>query len=447
MGRFIRATAGIVAAVLVLLAATEYGYRYHTSRKFSHAKFGITLVDELYQVEDIRPRRKGDGLYLPNLKVNYLGFNAEHTLLYRSRIETNAQGYRSVFDYPPPTDSGEFRVAVLGDSMTASHLADAPWTDVVHQRLNADAALKAALGVKRFFVYNFGVKGAGFDTFAQVYQDHARRFRPHMVVTNFITPDILRTQLRVEPETPLGIGIPLYRGNVDVSVDEIAASIVLSCTTPPLALGRSDCTPETLMRIDARHMGNKVAVAAAKKRMSQQFIWTKLWRSTYPYSFAAALGEKFVVTDKKFTDIIGLIQGKVADQTARAPSASHAAHLKRSAAAIARIRDLTKDLVILHNPTSGELLAGVKRIPLAVQLGEAAKTRVIHMGELLRNVDNKDEVTSWFNLPHDSHFNNKGIRIYGEAVTGVIEELLLSGDWPGGKKAREFDAKRAAVEK
>ena len=116
MRRHLTNAVAIAFIVGLLSIAVEYAYRLYLVDTYVHARFGVTLVDRLFEIEDIRRRRAGDGLYLPGLNIRHRLFDVDHRLLVESTIETNAQGYRSAFDYPPPGE-GEFRIAVLGDML------------------------------------------------------------------------------------------------------------------------------------------------------------------------------------------------------------------------------------------------------------------------------------------------------------------------------------------
>ncbi|MEE8393158.1 MAG: SGNH/GDSL hydrolase family protein [Rhodospirillales bacterium] len=411
----------VVVSLLAGLVVVEMSYRYYVSSKYSHADFGYTLIDAHYRVEDVRRRQPGDGLYLKNVRVNYRTFDSGHNLLLHSVITTNRAGYRSGYEYGPISDN-EYRIAVIGDSMTASLLNDYPWTDVLNRLLNDDEALKAAVGVDKFTVYNFGVAGAGFETMAQAYHDHGERFSPQLAILNFITPDILRNHLYIEPVDDLGLAPRRYRGVVGISAGDITAQVIVVCDTPELSLGGPGCSPSRVIFMDPRHTFDKKAVEKVKLNLSKQFIWSKLWGSTYPYALAAAMGEPFVMKDRSLPDILDLIVSK-----ASAAVLGEEESLISAAAAIGAITARQKNLIIMHNPTSGELLAGVERPPLAARLDGVTDINFVYMGEHLPLNGGEDEIKKWFNLPHDSHFNNHGADVYGKAVYRVVRQRLIKG--------------------
>lgn len=441
MQRIIKFAVIVSAITILLLIGVEYGYRSYAAFNHSTARFKIVLIDGLYHVEDAKKRTPDDGIYLPNRKVNRFGFDKDHTLLYHGTIETNAQGYRSIVDYPPPSGQRELRIAVLGDSMTASHLSDASWTDVALELLNNDRELLSRLNIDRIYIYNFGVMGAGFDTFAQVYFDHARRFDPDLVLVNFIEADFFRKELRIEAVTDIGLGEPLFRGTVDISTHKIDADAVIVCTSQPVVLGRRDCKPEFLIKMDRQHFLDRKGVRDVKRQMSKKFIWAQLLRSTFPYSIAAALGEKFYLRNQNFFDVFPIIIREIATNSdwANRPNPNEDDLIARSSLALQKIQETAPNLVLIYNPLSEELLKGVLRSRLGQQLADRASLPIIHMAEALPDISNHANVRSWFHLPHDGHFNNEGIFAYGGAVYRVVRELLLSGGWRQSQHKQPFD--------
>ena len=71
-------------------------------------------------------------------------------------MRTNNFGLVSQRDYRPEKKPREYRIALIGDSLTACVTNDVPWGDLLEDRLNADENLKKALGVHSFTVLNFG---------------------------------------------------------------------------------------------------------------------------------------------------------------------------------------------------------------------------------------------------------------------------------------------------
>jgi hypothetical protein len=87
----------------------------------------------------------------------------------------------------------EYRIVVLGDSMTGPTTATYQWVDTVEDLLNSNRALRQKVGGKEFRVYNLGWVAAGFQTFWKAYEKSGQYFSPDMVVVNYIEADFPRT--------------------------------------------------------------------------------------------------------------------------------------------------------------------------------------------------------------------------------------------------------------
>lgn len=407
-----------VAAVLITVLGIEYGYRYHLTQKFSHANYPFLIADAPFRVEDLRARTPDDGLYVKDTVLNYHSFDAGHNALYNSRIHFNADGYRSDHTYPRP-GSDTYRIAVLGDSMTANFQSDRTWTDIAGEMLNADTELKARLGVPEFAVMNFGINGAGFETMAQVHWDHARKFEPQLTVVNFITPDLLRHQVHVEPVDDLGLAPREYRGLIDVSANGVPAKTAVFCDTPTIDFVRPDCRPSTLIFVDESHARDREAIAAIRLALSGKFLWSKLWQSTYPYAWSAALSRPFVLDDRSFMDIF---------TTSPAPRAQEPGEpqdpVSLSALAIRKLSANAPNLALFHTPLGGELRAGARRHGMVVGFSDQVGVPVCFMEDFLPNPD-IEHVNSWFHPEPDGHFTNRGVAIYGEAVYRALRAILI----------------------
>ena len=86
----------------------------------------------------------------------------------------------------------EYRIVMLGDSMTGPTTSTYQWVDVLEDLLNGHEEIKQAIGGKTIRVYNLGWVGAGFENFWLAYDRSGRYFSPDMVVANFIELDFPR---------------------------------------------------------------------------------------------------------------------------------------------------------------------------------------------------------------------------------------------------------------
>jgi hypothetical protein len=418
-GRLAAAVALVLASAIVAFLAVEFAYRAYLAGKFSHAAFAASFVPAFFAIDDVRQRMPGEGLYFPNLDIPYRHFSPTHQLLFQSRIRTNNLGYRADRDWSLEKPPRELRIAVLGDSLTASLMSDYAWTDVAERVLDADQALLSELGVDRIAVLNFGVVGAGFDTMAQVEKDHARRFAPDLTVVAFISPDIFRPALNIQPIAPPETSVRIYRGLVDLSSDEATAAAVVECDTPVVGLGVEGCRPSTVIRMDDEMVADGEAVRLIKLGLSRGFLWDSLWRSTYPYSVASIQGKPFQIHAGGLAEFFGVGGGEAA------PVESEEDSLRRSVATLQRLRAAASPLVVMHLPTVTEIQQRAVRSGVAEKLDQAGGFGIQFLGENPQLKAEADaEIASWFNLPHDSHLSTKGVEVYGQAFADQMASTL-----------------------
>lgn len=400
----------LAAAVAVGAIGIEAGYRFWLTHKFSHAAFPISTVPRFFVVEDERPRQAGDGIFVPDLDIPYRHFGADNRLLFESRIRTNSLGYRAERNWPIQKAPGEFRIAVIGDSMTAGVMSDQAWTEATERALNASPRFLHVLNARRVTVMNFGVVGAGFDTMAQVATDHARRFNPDFTVVSFIGPDIFRPRLNIEPLLDPGPLPRIYQRAVDISAEGLSVQTLAVCTAEPVALGLPHCRPSTVLRVDESVALDPARLQQAKLALSRGILGGEVWRSMRSYALDAALGRPFRLSDNDpFTT-----------------SETEEQMVRRSAASIARLRRSAPDALFLYNPTVTELLERTHRPALAENLRQAANLPLVWMGERLPQAS-AEEIRAWFNLPHDTHFSNRGAEIYGFHAAEAIARRILTG--------------------
>lgn len=110
-------------------------------------------------------------------------------------VRSNNLGFLSdkAYAFERDPEHPEYRIVMLGDSMTGPTTATYQWVDTVEDLLNSNMALRGKVGGKEFRVYNLGWVAAGFQTFWKAYEKSGQYFSPDMVVANFIEVDFPRT--------------------------------------------------------------------------------------------------------------------------------------------------------------------------------------------------------------------------------------------------------------
>ena len=127
--------------------------------------------------------------YKPNLRVDVPPL---HPGLPPWRWGTNAHGHVADDDYPVAKPAGEFRVAAVGDSFTAGVTNAVRWPAELEALLNADPAWEARVGGRRTRVINHGLDGIGVVQFPAVFEHDARRFEPDLVLVSLILDTLYR---------------------------------------------------------------------------------------------------------------------------------------------------------------------------------------------------------------------------------------------------------------
>lgn len=54
----------------------------------------------------------------------------------------------------------------------------------------------------------------------------------------------------------------------------------------------------------------------------------------------------------------------------------------------------------------------------------ASRIDFVTMIDRLPKPQSRAEIDSWYNVPHDQHNSDKGLRLYGEAVARVLVDRL-----------------------
>ena len=182
----------VLASLMVTYLLLEIGYRaYHY----------WTLPGRLFQLVAAEIPANYDQLskvsrqYLPDQHTGYVyapNFDGQRGAPWHSRWRTNSHGHVSKFEYPRQKPPGEYRIAVVGESMTANITNNVRWTEVLEEDLNTSSKWKTKVGGKVTRVINFGVDGIGMIQFAAMVRHHVMGFEPDLIIVNFVSDDILR---------------------------------------------------------------------------------------------------------------------------------------------------------------------------------------------------------------------------------------------------------------
>jgi hypothetical protein len=385
----------LVVSIVMTALASEVGYRlYHY----------WTLPDKLYvivnaQVSDdfagqsARPRQ-----YLPDEHTGYVyapNFRGQRGHPWHSQWRTNNHGHVSSFEYSQGKPQGEYRIAIIGDSMTANITNNIRWTEVLEEHLNASPRWRARTGDKTTRVINFGVDGMGMVQFAAMVRYHAVTFDPDLIVVNFVSDDILR-RLRHLPAPPTTDDRAQYiRAYVKTNIlDRIdwftPRSQLLAATygrrrgmSAELPLHANELLGSTgpLYRFASREQALAASNAAVRDIISLYpraiFLWMPLWQELEDHR-----------TPTPWDGLVDDIRRSVPSAKILSMHAAMGALLEGK-----RRRDRPD-------------LARIKKFPQLLTLPEGQKL----------------ELHRWFFLPYDSHYSDYGTSLYAREVARYLIE-------------------------
>ena len=190
----------IVVSILVAVLGFEVYHRQKIYRRIlSNANYLWIQTHTLTRspVDDFFSRRTEEnprGLFKINTTFDVAVVHPSHGTLNFS-VRSNNAGLLSDKPYQFERDPKhpEYRIVILGDSMTGPTTSTYQWVDTVEDLLNTSQALRERVGGKQFRVYNLGWVAAGFHTFWKAYEKSGQYFSPDMIVVNYIEIDFSRT--------------------------------------------------------------------------------------------------------------------------------------------------------------------------------------------------------------------------------------------------------------
>src|SRR5262245_48891616 len=166
-----------IASLVVGYLVVEAGYRiyqYYSLVVLGH--FAVTTVDVREIPSLLGKPGEVRGASGPSSGITRAQYDDHAPVAIRNRVPTNNPPRVARYSYQREKPTGEYRIAVVGDSLTASVNNTYPWPDELQRRLNADQELLAALKAERITVLNLGVPGAGLDLMANPLAEIGRRF-------------------------------------------------------------------------------------------------------------------------------------------------------------------------------------------------------------------------------------------------------------------------------
>ncbi len=431
-------SASLLIGYLIMEAAYR-GYLYYAY--VVEPNFSVTTID-------VRPFNQlgampGSvyGYYQPHKPIAFTSYDGAGRILERHTVQINNFGWPSRYDYSREKQSGEYRIAIVGDLMTASINNSQPWPDALQRNLNADRELLAALNVERISVLNLGIAGASIQLMANPLALIARRFSADMVIIDFIADDLRRrhgdifSSKNPNPQFPADPAVvndkPPPVTAPDLVIDGVGINLV-GCDRRDLLNPACKVSPYFSLRQGTQLNENEIN--HIKTTLASRVFWSRIAKSDKPLLLLEALGRPAVARPPAPSLLRKLLGRDRRDATpilmtdiVQSPE-KEAQDLMIAVGAIRAIRAMHKEVMLIHNPTYW-YLTGQIREPAVQQLGVALKGEglvITGMVKYLPRDANEREWFKWFNLPHDGHWSDVGAEIYGQAVYKAVREKLLA---------------------
>lgn len=408
------------------LVAVELVYRAYCYRQFTDARYGIVVQSAEFQAEETH------GHYRPNTTARYRMFDADHHIQLDATVRINNFGYVSHYDYRLEKQPGEYRIALLGDSLTACFNNDKPWADSLQEVLNADDEFKAQVGAQTVSVLNFGTPGAGFHTMAKQGLNHAAFFAPDLVIVNYIEDDFLRERgvdfLAARSQWQRNSYEPFVRPpHPAVSIDGASVHIFgvnpddLSPGADPLrepnaVIGNEFIIPDEALALDGPR------VQKIKSELARRYVGVRLWRSWRPYSLLRAMGQPTTLSHSRHH------HGNLFSTDDEA-----LAHATQAFDALLAESGL-RNMLLLRNPLYDDV-TGVSDLRFTERLTQKRpELEVVRMEPHLPADVPASDKFKWYNLPHDGHWSNRGAVVYAQAIQKMLtqrgQRLAAKGKQP-----------------
>ncbi len=350
------------------------------------------------------------------------------TMFDRHRVPINNLGWVSAYDYTRRKAPSEYRITVVGDSLTASINNSKPWPDILQRKLNGDKSLLAKLGVKKISVLNLGVAGASMGMMANPLAVIAHRFSPDLLVVNFVIEDLPRPYsddyktMSPEPKTPpLDVSTETDIKPFLIKVDGM--QIPISCASSPQDLSNPDCKVSVMWYVPQEHVFDKDSINHIKFHAAKEIVWHRVALSKEPLVWRQLFGEPIIQQATTALPAPHVISERKDEKESA-----------RAIEALKFINLMNRNMLVLHNPLYPHMkgqtyIPDVKLASALDPLMEEAQKSGIEIARMDRYMPvEKGEIEwrRWYNLPNDGHWSDYGAEVYATAVYTVIRQRMLA---------------------
>jgi len=400
---------GWILGLIVVYAFLEIGYRAHQFHKLESGD-AVQLPHVFSSFEsplDVLDTKTGFA-YKANTRVHQRlydqnGVPAPHV----STIVTNNFGLISPDDSALLKPETEYRIAVIGDSFSATTTSSLTWPTALERLLNEDSSLSSLVRKKSFKVLNFGLDGTGFVQWPDVYKYRAEPFRPDMVIVNFMWSDPIRRYI--------------YRDTIKVASDDYA---VIVCTALPTKLANPACQSALCFILDPEKPDFRAKALRVSKEIHEQEVRRLPWFSIYPELLAMLLKGRF-----------GLKQRLLVQNYSPILYASQEEAYRVSTESLRQLAAMNPKLIVFFHPTVEQCLNKKSSDMTSEFMRQARDFKIVNMLDALPLNTDEDEIRKWYNVPYDSHPSDYGAEVYARAARDQLRAYWKESARSPGSKA------------
>jgi hypothetical protein len=388
-----------IAVVLGVYLVAEVTYRLYLHHKLEinaaqHLRYGFSSTEApLYTVDE-----KTGYAYLPSLRLYLRLYDVQGQFVRENHIVTNNYGHLEAESDSLDKPTSEFRIAVIGDSFSATIPSNVPWPTALQAELNHDAALKKVTGKTTFKVINFGLDGTGLVQWPSVYEEKVIPFHPDLVIVSFISNDLYRQFI--------------YRQTIHISD---ADQVMITCTALPADINNSHCLNAYSFVIDPKQPDYQKETTRIKRELYDEMVARLPWFSPYPELLAAMLD---------LNGRLGLRRRLQFQDGSMSYFRSTSEALASSRKAAESIASKQPAVMFLYHPTVEECLAKRPAPVTEEMIRQEPGLHIENMLQYLPISSDADEIKKWYNLPYDSHPSDYGAQVYAHAVEGRMLDYL-----------------------
>ena len=325
---------------------------------------------------------------------------------------TNNLGFYSRKHYSVKRQGPEFRIGIIGDSVTASREMHTPWPDLLEDYLNGDAALVKRLG-KTFKVYNLGIPGAGFPHFSLIAKGQAKALDVDLVVINYVESDFSRRLKAVSAGAgTITGGFIDFRAGPD---QKDVAKLNVTCERPPVSFSNETCRQYFFLYMTPQLAHQPGKIQKVKQDIVNEYLQGQLWRSVYPYGLMKLLGKPVTLHHWRNPQLFHI------------PEQTEDEMLSAAVQSLRDVIDTHVNLIVTLNPLYQDAFPKLVEYRLTrLMLSRDPTLNVIVMRDRMPVDRGEREGYSWYNLPYDGHMSNKGGALYSQVLGDFLKEHLAA---------------------